>query len=262
MTRWRRRLGVAVAILWSTVTAQGTPPSLPIPSTTPVSNLTFVAFDTETTGLKADEARLVEIAAVKFRAGDVLERRVWLVNPGSPIPAEASRIHGITDAMVSNSPPFPAVLPSFEAFTTGCVLLAHNAGFDRRFVAAELKRGGLAAPAAPLLDTMPLFKAWFPGRRSFALESLVSEFLSGITQAQPPVNGDSRTNRFHTAGGDAECLRALFLEGSKRLPAGATLDDLLRLTGGAYTFGAPRRQWRPTPQAHSSSDAAPDELAP
>lgn len=234
---------------------------LDVPASTPVSNITFVAFDTETTGLQPDRDRVVEIAAVKFRGTQIMARCSWRVNPGMPIPAAATRIHGITDAMVSNCPPFAAVFPSFAAFAGGSVLLAHNAGFDRRFVAGELKRHALAAPSAPILDSMVLFRAWFPGRRSFALESLTTEVLPALAGAPVPAAGDGRDQRFHTAGWDAECLMALFVKGATNLPAQATLQDLLRLAGGAYAFGAPRRQWRPG-AAQSSSEAAPDALAP
>ena len=260
MTRIARKKVLAVGFLLATLAAHAGPP-LTLPPATPVTNLTFVAFDTETTGLDSTTARIVEIAAVKFRGSRVLDRQCWLINPGIPIPESARRIHGLSDAMVSNSPPFATVLPPFRDFTDGCVLLAHNAGFDRRFVAAELKRSDLAAPCAPLLDSLALFKAWFPGKRSFALESLASELLPGLTNGLPAPTQGERTNRFHTAGWDADCLMALFVKGSTNLPAGATLGDLLRLTGGAYAFGTARRQWRPA-VGQSSSDAAPDELAP
>ncbi len=230
----------------------------PVSPATPLNEVTFVAFDTETTGLAAERERVVEIAALKFRAGRVLERQSWLINPGIPIPVGVQRIHGISDAMVSNSPPFVDVFPQFARFTDGCVLVAHNAKFDRRFVAAELKRNRLTAPSTPVIDSLPLFKAWFPAERSFALKSLSIRLLPPMTHAAPPAAGD-RTNRFHAAGWDSDRLMALVVTGSTNLPAAATLADLLRLTGGAYSFNHAQRFWRP---ATNQSSAAPSSVSP
>jgi DNA polymerase III alpha subunit (gram-positive type) len=226
----------------------------PITPETPLSNITFVAFDTETTGLAAEREHVVEIAATKFRASRGIARQCWLVNPGRPIPPFVQKIHGISDAMVSNSPPFVEVFPQFARFTEGCVLVAHNAKFDRRFVAAELRRNNLKAPSTPVIDSLPLFKTWFPAERSYALASLTTRLAPSMAE-QPPLTEGERTNRFHTAGWDSDCLMALFLKGSTNLPAEATLADLLRLTGGAYSFGTATRYWRPAVQ--SSAGASP-----
>jgi len=247
-------------IVLASFDAYGEP--FPVPTATPLTNVTFVAFDTETTGLSVEQGRLVEIAAVKFHLDRVLERQSWLINPGIPIPEAARRVNNITDAMVSNSPPVAAVLPQFVRFAEGCVLLAHNARFDRGFVAAEAKRNSVAVPTGPLFDSLPLFQAWFPGPRSYALESLTTSLLPGFTNQPPPCVDGARTNRFHTALWDSECLAALFIRGTTNLPPRATLADLLRVSRGAYSFRNPKRLWRPTNAAQSSSDAAPDELAP
>jgi DNA polymerase III alpha subunit (gram-positive type) len=232
----------------------------PVSPETALSNITFVAFDTETTGLAAERERVVEIAATKFRAGRGLERQCWLINPGMPIPRYVQGIHGISDAMVTNSPPFTEVFPPFARFTEGCVLVAHNAKFDRRFVAAELRRNNLKAPSTPVIDSLPLFKKWFPAERSYALASLTTRLAPSMAE-QPPLTEGERTNRFHTAGWDSDCLMALFLKGCTNLPAEATLGDLLRLTGGAYSFATPTRFWRPA-AAQSSAEASPDSSAP
>ena len=73
-----------------------------------LGELTFVAFDTETTGLSPIACRLVELCAVKFTLagpeGASVETFERLINPGQSISAELSAIHGITDAMVKDAP--------------------------------------------------------------------------------------------------------------------------------------------------------------
>lgn len=115
----------------------------------------FVAFDTETTGLHATD-RLVELGAVRFRAGLVEDEWSTLVNPGCPIPREATAVHGIRDEDVARSAPSSRVLPTFLGFIDGAALVAHNAPFDLRVMALELLRSGLPLPDNPVLDTCAL----------------------------------------------------------------------------------------------------------
>lgn len=239
--------------------APAAPP--PVTPDTPLGEVTFVAFDTETTGLKPGDDRIVEIAAAKFTAGRLVERQCWLVNPGRAIPPEVQRIHGITDVMVSASPPFSRVYPDFVRFTDGCVLLAHNARFDRRFLAAEADRNRMPLPETPMLDSMPLFKTWYPRQYSYSLESLARHALPAVDRLPKP-DAQDRTNRFHAAGWDSECLMALFLKGATNLPPAARMADLLKLTDGAYSLQHARRIWRPGHADQSSSSASAASLTP
>lgn len=107
----------------------------------------FVAFDLETTGLSAETARIVEIGAVRFRAdGEVLGQFAQLINPECRIPAGVTAIHGITDAMVADQPVIADVLPALIEFfgDPRVLLLAHNAHFDMRFLAAARVDRGTA----------------------------------------------------------------------------------------------------------------------
>ncbi len=140
-----------------------------------VKDTVFTAFDTETTGFSRSNDRLVEIGAVKFRGdGTVLAATNWLVNPQRNIPYNATRVHHITDEMTAQAPLFEKVWPEFEAFCQGTVLLAHNAPFDVGFLAAELERAGIEAPALPVADTLPLFRTWFPHEKSYSLGKLTA----------------------------------------------------------------------------------------
>lgn len=109
------------------------PPAVPA-APSPV----FVAFDLETTGLDPKRERIVEIGAVKFDRRGLIGRFSVLINPGVPMPAEASRINGITDDMLAGKPSLDEVLPDFLLFIADAALIAHNAPFDCSFVDAAL----------------------------------------------------------------------------------------------------------------------------
>ncbi|WP_221495747.1 DEDD exonuclease domain-containing protein [Nonomuraea muscovyensis] len=123
---------------------------------TPLSDVTFVVFDLETTGGSPADHAITEIGAVKVRAGEVLGEFSTLVDPGGPIPPFISVLTGITDAMVVAAPRIEAVLPSFLEFIHGTTLVAHNAGFDTRFVKAACAAHGYPPPANPVVDTVDL----------------------------------------------------------------------------------------------------------
>lgn len=135
----------------------------------------WVAVDTETTGLSARSDRVVELGAVKFRAdGTILCATNWLIHPGCTIPPRATAVHGITSEMVRQSPGFATVWLEFLSFCGDAVLLIHNAPFDLAFWRAELKRAQLNLPSVRAIDTVPLFRRWFPDAPGHSLDVLTA----------------------------------------------------------------------------------------
>lgn len=109
-----------------------------------------IAFlDVETTGKDSAADRLVEVGIVFGRAGEVVDRKSWLINPGRPIPIEAKNIHGISDEDVADKPAFAAVAAEIVAALAGAIPAAYNAAFDRGFLLAEIERAGLRFPDPP-----------------------------------------------------------------------------------------------------------------
>jgi DNA polymerase III subunit epsilon len=112
-----------------------------------------IYYDTETTGIRNDKDRIIELAAF-----DPIENRTFcqLINPGCPIPPEATAIHHITDEMVAEAPSFKEVAESFMAFCpSDTVLIAHNNdAFDKPFLEQEFKRADLAFPQFRFVDTL------------------------------------------------------------------------------------------------------------
>ncbi|HEX9886591.1 MAG TPA: 3'-5' exonuclease [Longimicrobiales bacterium] len=104
----------------------------------------LVFFDLETTGLNTQQDRIVELALIRITPqGDVLER-VRRFNPGIPIPAEATEVHGITDADVQEEPPFCATARSLLGLLEGCDLAGFNIRrFDLPMLVVEFRRCGM-----------------------------------------------------------------------------------------------------------------------
>lgn len=122
----------------------------------PLHEVTFVVVDLETTGGSPSSSEITEIGAVKVRGGEVLGEFGTLVNPGVPMPPAITVLTGITTAMVVQAPRIGEVLPSFLEFASGCVLVAHNAGFDIGFLKANAARMDLAWPRPTVVDTVKL----------------------------------------------------------------------------------------------------------
>jgi DNA polymerase-3 subunit epsilon len=113
----------------------------------------LIFYDTETTGVRPDKDRIIEIAAYDATLNKTF---CSFVNPKIPIPAEASAICNITDEMVENAPDFGAVAQQFVEFCEGDVLLvAHNNdAFDKLFLIEEFKRAQLVLPDYRYIDSL------------------------------------------------------------------------------------------------------------
>ncbi len=110
-------------------------------------NRRYIAFDVETTGLSAYSERIVELGAVVFENGVIVNQFGTLVNPGIPIPAAASQVNHITNEMIGRAPNEAQVYPQFvnflgDALSGGTVICAHNAKFDIDFLCETFKRLG------------------------------------------------------------------------------------------------------------------------
>ena len=139
----------------------------------------YVIFDVETTGASAGKGgEITEVGAVKLVRGQVVDEFSTLVNPGRPIDPFVVRLTGITDRMVADAPPISEVMPRFEGFVEGSVVVGHNVQFDCSFVAAA--RDGVPLPN-PVLDTLKLARCLVPGLRRYRLSALVNHF--GVRQA-------------------------------------------------------------------------------
>jgi DNA polymerase-3 subunit epsilon len=122
----------------------------------PWHEIPIALLDVETTGRDASVDRVIELGIVVARHGAVVARYNWLINPGGPIPAEASAVHGIKDEDVKDSPRFEHIAHEVAAALAGCLPGAYNAAFDRAFLVGEFGRAAAAQGAvAPAPNPLP-----------------------------------------------------------------------------------------------------------
>jgi DNA polymerase-3 subunit epsilon len=176
------------------------------------TNIRKTAWDTETTGPNPLEDRIVTAAFIVRGGGH--EDRVfsWLINPGIPIPAEASEVHGITDAMVKADGRDPKealdeiASTLATAITHGMPVIAFNQSFDWSVLHYDLKRNGLSTMAErvgpgplPLLDPHVIDKEFFKYVRG-----------QGNRKLKPTAERyNVALNDWHTA--EADALAALLI---------------------------------------------------
>jgi DNA polymerase-3 subunit epsilon len=142
-----------------------------------------VLFDTETTGLDPlNGDRVIEVAALEL-INDLPTGRHFhaLIDPERDIPAEASRVHGMTSADLAGKPVFAAVAAELAAFFGDSKLIAHNAPFDFGFLDMEFGRAGLPPLArGRMIDTLALAKTRFPGMPN-SLDALCRRFAIDLS---------------------------------------------------------------------------------
>lgn len=95
----------------------------------------YVVFDLETTGINPAFDAIIEISALKVKGHEIIEEYSTLVNPGRHIPAGATAVNGITDAMAADAPDIKTAIAGFMEFIGDSVLVGHNIHtFDTNFV--------------------------------------------------------------------------------------------------------------------------------
>jgi DNA polymerase-3 subunit epsilon len=170
----------------------------------------LLGFDTETTGVAHANDRIVQAALVADGLG-----RDWLIDPGVPIPPGASRVHGITDAMVRRDGVDPVsalgevAAALAEAADGGVPVVAFRAGFDLTMLWFELERHGVGQPPWERLAVID----------PSVLDKRVDRFRKGkrrledVTRHYGVVLEDA-----HSAAGDATATVALAREIGRRFP--------------------------------------------
>ena len=123
---------------------------------TPLSQVTFVVVDVETTGGSPATSSLTEVAAARYRGGELLGTYQTFVRPDARIPPFITALTGITDAMVAGAPRIGEMLPSFLEFVGGAVLVGHNLRFDLSFLDHALESTGRERLANATVDTLAL----------------------------------------------------------------------------------------------------------
>ena len=143
-----------------------------------------VVFDLETTGLSAQNCRIIEIGAVKIRDGQVLDRFDTFVDPEGAIPPEITKLTGISQEMTAGAPDELTALQMFFRFVGkradggDVLLIAHNADFDTGFLRAAADRHGVPF-TNPYLDTLALARYLLPDLKNHKLDTVANHYKLG-----------------------------------------------------------------------------------
>lgn len=133
---------------------------------------TVAVLDFETTGLSPNLGdRATEIAIILLRDGQIVDRFQSLMNAGRRIPSDVVALTGITNDMIASAPPASKVMKEAAAFVGKHAVVAHNAGFDKRFWQSELGLLDMSAEHS-FACTMLVARRIYPDARSHRLSSL------------------------------------------------------------------------------------------
>lgn len=141
-----------------------------------LKSATYIVFDIETTGLSITNSKITELAAVKMREGQEIDRYATFVNPHEKIPYHIQQLTNITDEMVKDAPDLEPVLKEFVKFAGDGILVAHNARFDVGFIQASLKEYGMPQMENPALDTLELARLLHPSMKNHRLNTLADKY--------------------------------------------------------------------------------------
>ncbi len=150
----------------------------------------YAVIDIETTGGKAHENRIIEIAVAIHDGKNIVDYFESLVNPGIRIPRFISSFTGISDEMVQKAPDFSEISERIASMTEGCVFVAHNVNFDYSFVQQEFRSIGKKFERKRIC-TIRLSRKVFPNLPSYSLGNLCKQL--NISSAN-----------FHRAGDDTK----------------------------------------------------------
>ncbi len=147
-----------------------------------LKDATYVVFDVETTGLSAVYDTIIELAAVKIKNGEIIDKFERFANPHQPLSQTIIDLTGITDDMLQDAPEVEEVLQEFHDWIGDGILVAHNASFDIGFINQGFQRIDLEKVKNPVIDTLELSRFILPQLKSHRLNILCKHYGIELTQ--------------------------------------------------------------------------------
>lgn len=159
----------------------------------------FAVVDLETTGSSYKNGdRIIQIGITFVQHKSILQEYDFKINPGKKIPVMIEQLTGISNADIKDAPYFEDVADYVFNLLEGCVFVAHNIGFDYRFLSQSFTEAGLPELTLHGIDTVELTKILFPTLDSYRLSDLSRHFM--LTH-----------ENVHDAAGDARATAELLL---------------------------------------------------
>ncbi|WP_414048000.1 PolC-type DNA polymerase III [Macrococcus equi] len=165
---------------------------------------TYVVFDVETTGLSSQYDKIIELAAVKVKDGEIVDKFERFSNPGERLNETIKNLTGITDDMLVDAQPIEDVLSDFRDFVGDAIYIAHNASFDMGFIDTGFERLGYGATTNGVIDTLELSRTINTELGKHGLNFLAKKYGVELTQ-------------HHRAIYDAETTAHIFVKMLKQM---------------------------------------------
>jgi len=169
-----------------------------------LKDATYVVFDVETTGLSSQYDKIIELAAVKVKDGEIIDKFERFSNPGERLNETIKNLTGITDDMLIDAPPIESVLNDFKDFVGDAIYVAHNASFDMGFIDTGFDRLGYGPTENGVIDTLELSRTINTEMGKHGLNFLAKKYGVELTQ-------------HHRAIYDAETTAHIFVKMLKQM---------------------------------------------
>jgi DNA polymerase-3 subunit epsilon len=170
---------------------------------TKLKDQTFCIVDIETSGGNTRDGQMIEIGAIKYKNGQIIEKYESLVNT-KDIPYKVQEITGISPSMTYNAPNIQTVLEEFKIFLEDDIFVAHAISFDYKFISDSFKKYNLGQLCNRKLCTIDLTKRLIKAERY------------GLKHLKEHLNIDEANH--HRAFSDAYCTTKVFEECLRLLP--------------------------------------------
>lgn len=136
----------------------------------------YVVIDTETSGLDENTDEIIRLSALRIENGEISDRFSSFCKPIKPLTGLAERLTGITNEVLTNQPPIAEILPRFLRFVGEFDVVAHNVGFDMKFINGALEKANMSPLENKAVDTFEI------ARNKLLLQKYtlrhIAEFLS------------------------------------------------------------------------------------
>jgi len=160
----------------------------------------YTVFDIETTGLSVVDDKIIEIAALRVKNGQILDEFQTYINPERPISELTTKITSITSSDVALAPTIDMIIGEFKQFIKGSIMVAHNAQFDMGFIYNELKNHDMYDGEMCNIDTLSFARNCYGDvLKRFNLKAVAKYFKVDLVQHHRAIYDTRATSDIFTS---------------------------------------------------------------